>query len=144
MSNGEFLEDASAVKLSFRDGGWNEQKIVFRVSKSSFAKGAMRSAHLAFIDNDLSTKFVAKRFLVPSDEDEEKYREDVRVQSIAGSIAEAFNRYNPPKQVKFVEAFLVRSQGVTYATEQMLTGEFVKHSNVSRVFLIFFFYVFSF
>jgi hypothetical protein len=31
-------------------------------------------------------------------------------------------------KVKFVEAFLVKSGGVTFATEQMLSGEFVKHS----------------
>jgi hypothetical protein len=94
----EFTEDSNAVKLVYRDGEWKEEVIFFRVSVKSFAQGAMRSAHVAFI-NKSDVKFVAKRFLTSTDEDEQKYREDVIVQSVASSIAEAYNQYGPPKPV---------------------------------------------
>ncbi len=129
------MEYPTAVKAEYRssswsrDGTWEETPIAFRAAKVPFSKGAMRSAHLAFI-GDSPTRYVAKRFLVPSDEDEDKYKEDVVVQSVAGEIAKAFNRYQPPKPVKFIEAFLVRTAGdVTWAVELMLEGEFQKYSN---------------
>ncbi len=134
MDEGEFESFPEATKCVYRstawsrDGTWEETAVAFRVARKAFSQGAMRAAHLAFL-GDSATRFVAKRFLVPSDEDEDKYKEDVVVQSVAGEIAKAFNRYEPPKPVKFIEAFLVRTGGTTWAVEQMLEGEFKKHSN---------------
>jgi hypothetical protein len=84
---GAFKEDKQAKKLTYHDGEWREEAIVFKVCETLFAKGAMRSAHVAYINSDEEKKFVAKRFLVPSEEDEDKYREDVIVQSVAANIA---------------------------------------------------------
>jgi hypothetical protein len=131
----EFEAFPTAVKCVYRstawsrDGTWEETPVAFRVAKKPFSHGAMRAAFLAFI-RDSTTRYVAKRFLVPSyEEDETKYREDILVQSVAGEVAKAFNTYQPPKPVKFIEAFLVRAGDITWAVEQMLEGEFKKHSN---------------
>jgi len=52
--------------------------------------------------------YVAKISLNPEDQiNREAYFRDVEMQCLAGYIAERFNRCNPPKQVQFLDAFVV-------------------------------------
>ena len=120
-------------KVTWVDDEWKTESVsVFHVAKESFAVGSQRSAHEAHF-GDESIRFVAKRYLNPPDDPEETeqdYLRDVQLQSIAHAMGKLFNEHAPPKKVDFIEAFLVRADGCTWAVEPRLKdGDFVKFSN---------------
>eukprot|EP01012_Entosiphon_sulcatum_P019863 TRINITY_DN24822_c0_g1_i1.p1 TRINITY_DN24822_c0_g1~~TRINITY_DN24822_c0_g1_i1.p1 ORF type:complete len:624 (+),score=103.44 TRINITY_DN24822_c0_g1_i1:47-1873(+) len=55
---------------------------------------------------------------------------DVRMQAYCQQFARAYNECNPPKKVRFLEAFIIeRANGTQMAVEPYLSGEYVKHNS---------------
>lgn len=126
----------TVTKVAYKDGKFEETEASgFCVAEEPFSHGSLRAAFWAYWRDSPEQRLVAKRFLSApgegsSQEEEEAYLLDVRLQSVAHEMGVRFNRYSPPKSVLFIEAFLVRADGHTYAVEPALKeGTFVKFNN---------------
>jgi len=83
---------------------------------------------------DKKATYVAKISLREEDhQNREAYFRDVEMQCLAGYIAERFNRCNPPKQVEFLEAFVVeleeREGRPICGVERYIRGPYRKHNS---------------
>lgn len=104
------------------------------IHPNPFQEGTMRTAFHLF---DLAkpegqNHFVCKISKDPQ-EDTATYFDDVEMQALVRTFAEAFNHLGPPKKVSFVEASLIkclerRGQPIL-AVEPFIAGKYIKHSN---------------
>jgi hypothetical protein len=133
------LQQAMLLKWDIERSSWVPYHVQVRIFDTSFAKGAMREAFQAEIysptDKTKIRRVVLKRYIGKSDkENMELLCDDIKMQTIAGRWAEAFNARNVPKKTKFLEIFLLtvkNPDGSTsvYAAEEYLEGRYEKHSN---------------
>jgi len=63
------------------------------------------------------------------------FRGDIEMQGFCRTLAQEYNKLDPPKEVFILEAFLIvcmdRPDRTVYACEPMITGDYVKHNNNS-------------
>lgn len=111
---------------------WLERFSNVVVCLTPFARGSMRSAYYFLDLSNVGKLCVAKRYRRQRVDDEQYYA-DVSMQTVAQHWATMFNRYNPPKKVRFVRACVVELLGrepkVVVAAEAFLDGVFHKHNS---------------
>mmetsp|Transcript_13753 Transcript_13753/g.33614 ORF Transcript_13753/g.33614 Transcript_13753/m.33614 type:complete len:417 (+) Transcript_13753:66-1316(+) len=132
---------AKVLKFNLEKGCFDKdgEIIDIKIDPSPFARGNLRLAHhmLASISSrdrskGVSQHYVAKISIDPF-EDPRSYLDDVATQQCAREYAKMYNRYNPPKRVKFVEAFVLslidRPHSPLCAVERYIDGTYKKHNN---------------
>mmetsp|Transcript_768 Transcript_768/g.1201 ORF Transcript_768/g.1201 Transcript_768/m.1201 type:complete len:345 (+) Transcript_768:918-1952(+) len=82
---------------------WIYSVVLVQIDARPFSEGAMRQAFKCRELSDASRCYVAK-FSKNSGEPRRSYFEDVRMQTIAASLAKRYNARNPPKTVTYVDA----------------------------------------
>mmetsp|Transcript_9902 Transcript_9902/g.13784 ORF Transcript_9902/g.13784 Transcript_9902/m.13784 type:complete len:415 (+) Transcript_9902:103-1347(+) len=132
---------ARVLKFNLEEGRFDHagEIIEVKIDPTPFARGNLRLAHhmLACLsDSDkrrgVQEHYVAKISIDPF-EDPKSYLDDVATQQCAREYAKMYNRYNPPKTVKFVEAFVIslidRPRAPLCAVEPFIDGTYKKHNN---------------
>mmetsp|Transcript_21957 Transcript_21957/g.44083 ORF Transcript_21957/g.44083 Transcript_21957/m.44083 type:complete len:423 (+) Transcript_21957:77-1345(+) len=132
---------AQMLRFNLQSGAFEKDPeiIEIKIDPRPFARGNLRLAHhmLACLSKrDRRTKtlrrYVAKISIDPF-EDPKSYLDDVATQCSAREYAKMYNRYNPPKKVRFVEAFIIslidRPMAPLCAVEQYIDGTYKKHNN---------------
>eukprot|EP00026_Physarum_polycephalum_P002319 Phypoly_transcript_02325.p1 GENE.Phypoly_transcript_02325~~Phypoly_transcript_02325.p1 ORF type:complete len:443 (+),score=58.09 Phypoly_transcript_02325:156-1484(+) len=135
---------------------WARGVIIVKLEKSSFAEGALRTAHLVEIIGSvipvettpessilgdktlknsvplevgkMGNQYVAKLSKQPVPVD--RYFEDVKMQGICKELGNKFNQQGAPKRVEFLMAWVLQLQrnneNVIYGLEPFIEGEFKK------------------
>ena len=127
---------------------WHESETLCKMEREQFAEGAMRrcfrmkklsqSMQSAFIKLDWRhcPNYVAKEY---KDDDIRGRRDvvfdDVRMQMTAKHWGNYFNLKHPPKQVDFIQCFVLelpdRPGSPVFCCERLIPGEYIKYNNNS-------------
>mmetsp|Transcript_39774 Transcript_39774/g.66636 ORF Transcript_39774/g.66636 Transcript_39774/m.66636 type:complete len:413 (-) Transcript_39774:120-1358(-) len=128
---------ARMLKFNLEEGRFDSfgEVLEVKIDPTPFARGNLRLAHhmLACLSKDgVKEHYVAKISIDPF-EDPKNYLDDVATQQCASEYAKMYNRYNPPKRVEFVEAFVIslidRPRAPLCAVERYIDGTYKKHNN---------------
>ncbi|KAH3766122.1 eukaryotic elongation factor-2 kinase [Pelomyxa schiedti] len=118
-----------------RTGKWSESSATVKIETQPFARGALRMCYYCTMFSTPHSKeeiFVAKLSIDPFEE-RQTYFTDVEIQMYSKQFAELFNKYNPPKKVDFVQAYLLelveRKHSPLCGVEKYILGEYRKHNN---------------
>eukprot|EP00759_Apiculatamorpha_spiralis_P050605 PhF_6_TR4837/c1_g1_i2/m.6735/K08292/EEF2K; elongation factor 2 kinase len=130
-----WTEPALIHQWNVEKGVWSSRDVNVVIERTAFARGAMRLAY-RYVEIPYhpvtSLIYVAKRSRKRLKEERLQYFQDVRMQSEAQKWAQCFNAMHPPKEVKFLDPFvleLLRPTVLTLGAELMLHGTFLKHNN---------------
>jgi len=128
------VEKATKIIYDFECRDWKRQDTKVKIEMKPFDEGGLR---LVFHLKDLSnpeTAYVAKMSRDHRDSNN-IYYEDVRMQAVAAHFAERFNRYDPPKKIKFLSAFIMelkdRVGSPVCGVERFIKGHYRKYNNNS-------------
>jgi len=129
------------LRFNLEEGKFDEEGelVEIKIDPCPFARGNLRLAHhmlacLSRRDEESVSRqrYVAKISIDPY-EDPKSYLDDVATQQCAREYAKMYNRYNPPKRVKFVEAFILsmidQPRAPFCAVERHIDGTYKKHNN---------------
>lgn len=132
---------AKLLNFNIETGRFNEHGPIVRIKidPKPFARGNLRYAHhmlACLTPEDRQSRrykhYVAKISIDPY-EDPATYLDDVATQNCAREYAKMYNKYNPPKPVQFVEAFVLalvdRPGSPLCAVERYIDGTYKKHNN---------------
>lgn len=139
------IDSESAVKWTYdlKKEKWESQQIRVKMGTTPFSRGALRVVyHMLICDNKQQSDkpdqkrrtHVAKIALRDQDnENRQIYFRDVEMQLLAGYIANKFNKCNPPKKVKFLDAFVIeleeRVGRPVCGIEEFIDGPYRKHNS---------------
>jgi len=128
------VEKAVKITYDFSSRQWKREDTKVKIEMKPFDKGGLRLVfHLKDLNNP-DTAFVAKMSRDPRDNNN-IYFEDVRMQAVAAYFAERFNKYNPPKKIKFLTAFIMelkdRVGSPVCGVERFIKGHYRKYNNNS-------------
>jgi elongation factor 2 kinase len=109
---------------------WKQNVIVVSIGKE-IGRGAMRIAH-HMLDLSAGGDYVAKSSQLPGTSQQDFFQ-DCLMQAICVSLSDAYNKRTPPKQARFIDAFLIERVSKPgkplYACESRLKGKWEKWSN---------------
>eukprot|EP00455_Lapot_gusevi_P006767 TRINITY_DN1289_c0_g4_i2.p1 TRINITY_DN1289_c0_g4~~TRINITY_DN1289_c0_g4_i2.p1 ORF type:complete len:364 (+),score=69.66 TRINITY_DN1289_c0_g4_i2:172-1263(+) len=116
-------------------GQWIKSTTTIKLDPVPFSRGALRFVyHLKDLSADTSASYVAKMSFDPRDNaDRSVYFKDIEMQCYAREYAKKFNKYNPPKKVDFVAAWILelvqRPSKPICGVERFIEGPYRKHNN---------------
>jgi len=120
------LEWVTKYEYRFESRRWVSTRLGVRIDPRRFGEGTNRNAH--HMVDDAGRRWVAKAHRSPASKDV-VFRE-VAMQGLCHYFARAYNTRRPPKDVTFLDAFVIRRTGGQYmACEEYLTGQFNKYNN---------------
>jgi hypothetical protein len=130
-------EKGSAFFYDVKTSQWHEEIVKYQIAVAPFAEGGIRAAYHAIVHFEKTTRhktggsYQCVMKIAKTKQDEQIYFMDVAMQQYAQWWAEQYNLKNPPKQVKFSDAFVVKSADstLTYGAEDYIQGEYIKHSD---------------
>ncbi|KAF0687122.1 Aste57867_21093 [Aphanomyces stellatus] len=132
--NFEGLEAEEAIRHTFNyeTRRWETSKVCVMLDETPFAKGSLRLVyHMRDVIQPLQETYVAKLAIDP-DEDPQTYFRDIELQAHCAHYARLYNEYTPPKNVEFIQAWvleLTQRNGALCAVERYIAGEYRKHNN---------------
>nr|CCA22316.1 myosin heavy chain kinase putative [Albugo laibachii Nc14] len=156
------LKEREAIKHVFdsEERKWTSSRIKVKLDHLPFAQGGLRQVyHLQDMSMEAgrlpsSLTYVAKVAMNPN-ENPDTYFRDVEMQAVAAKFANLYNSYNPPRRVKFLEAWIMQLmplqasecptntpsrpasvphhdwtlRGTICGVEPYIAGEYQKHNN---------------
>lgn len=147
------LPEERAIKHIFDPESrvWSKKPIRVKIEPKPFAKGGLRRAfHLKDLSFEPTTvyqsqipelsstvrassaSYVAKIAIDPN-EDRETYFKDAEMQMYAKQWADRYNKYDPPKRVDFILAYVLelidREGSPLCCVERFVAGPYRKHNN---------------
>ncbi|CCI45274.1 unnamed protein product [Albugo candida] len=154
------LKEREAIKHVFdsEERKWTSSRIQVKLDQIPFAQGGLRQVyHLQDMSMQVgripsSLTYVAKVAMNPN-ENPDTYFRDVEMQAVAAKFATLYNSYNPPRRVKFLEAWILQLislqtpnqpistlspsvsqhdwtlRGTICGVEPYIAGEYQKHNN---------------
>jgi len=134
------IETVAMKTYSWEQKRWTETKIQIRLDYTEpFASGAMRNAYKMQVlsrpvgQQSCVGKVWQEQYMMC---DKQGYYIDVEMQALCQSLADAFNKHAPPKEVRFVDTFLIerlvpglRDEERLVAVEPYLKGEYHKYTS---------------
>jgi len=127
-------EQATKITYDFNSKEWNREDTKVMIDVKPFDEGGLRLVfHLKDLKNP-ETAFVAKLSRDPRDNVVRSiYFEDVRMQAVAAHFAMKFNKYDPPKKIEFLPAFIMelvqREGSPVCGVERFISGHYRKYNN---------------
>eukprot|EP01012_Entosiphon_sulcatum_P032617 TRINITY_DN41461_c0_g1_i1.p1 TRINITY_DN41461_c0_g1~~TRINITY_DN41461_c0_g1_i1.p1 ORF type:complete len:508 (+),score=65.08 TRINITY_DN41461_c0_g1_i1:34-1557(+) len=134
---GEREESVRKLVYNWDTKQWTQTEVTVVLDLGRpFSEGAMRAAY-HMVDKSLpegKQRCVAK-IMKPTVFKPELIRVDAEMQACCQALADAFNARNPPKRVRFVDAYLIQRHGAhaphekTLAVEPYMDGKYKKYNN---------------
>lgn len=132
---------AKVLSFNLDEGRFDDlgEMVQIKIDPRPFARGNLRLAHhmVACLSEEDKRKrkmqsYVAKISIDPF-EDPKTYLDDVATQQCARVYAKMYNMYRPPKNVDFVDAYILalidRPRSPLCAVEPYIDGTYKKHNN---------------
>jgi DNA gyrase inhibitor GyrI len=113
---------------------WDKAVVVVSIERTPFAEGNLRRSYRMrdLTKPDGADQYVAK-LSKDKYEDTSTYLLDIEMQAMCQAFAAEYNRRKPPKNVEFIEAYLIecfqRPDSPLFACEPFIAGQYVKYSN---------------
>jgi len=127
-------ERVTMMKYDVTTKVWKESDARMVIANTPFQEGNLRAAfHCVDVTVPSNPRHIVCKMSKDPKEDQKTYFVDVEMQCLAQKIAEEFNKRKPPKQVFFLDAYLIkclqRKGKPILAVEPYLHGKYVKHTN---------------
>ena len=137
IPNWNTIQPENAIKYTYdtTSGAWRQETVTVKIDEDPFARGALRVAfHIQEVGLNRNTAYVAKMSMdVRDQKNRQVYYRDVEMQALAKYYADQYNKYNPPKTVDFVKAWLLelvdREDSPLCGVERFIDGSYRKHNN---------------
>jgi hypothetical protein len=117
-----------------RDGMWSKSNIEFVVETQPFSEGSFRHAfHAKMYDTSGRVRNYVCKFAKDLNTPRDLYYNDIKAQVFASIWAQKFNDFHPPKNISYVECFVLelveRPGRPLCGCEEFVEGDFKKHNN---------------
>jgi myosin-heavy-chain kinase len=127
-------ERARRLEWNAESSQWIAQDVILKIEAKPFAKGSIREAYKA-VDVNKPDEALVVKISMKRNELRQVYESDVTMQMLCCRFAEEYNKFNPPKPVNFLMAWLLelvdRPGAPLAGMERFIDGNYRKYNNNS-------------